>query len=181
MKAYQTVAWADEFIDEIKELSRTGGPVRSVGVEINDRMCDALLTQLRNGRMNERLFEKFVRALLERLGCSNVKLVPRIVDKGADIVGYHDALGISVVAQVKFHRDKKSPTGRECIDELQKGMAAASTNVGWAVTLGEFNEEAQHLAEKLKQDENLSIRLIDGDELVKLAIEYGVPMGFDEA
>jgi predicted Mrr-cat superfamily restriction endonuclease len=181
MKAYQTVAWADEFTSEIQEILAATRAVMAVGGEIGERLCNALLNELRNGRMNDRLFERFVASLLERLGCSGVIVVGRGQDKGADILGNHDALGIRIAVQVKYYNDVRFPTDRACLDELEKGMEAESANIGWAVTLGKFDESAQSRAIELRDRENLVIRLIDGDELAKLAIEYGVPTRFDTA
>lgn len=87
MKAYHAIAWADEFTDEIHDLLGRGSQaaVATVGDEIAQAVRKTLLGQLRQGRMNDRLFEKFIAALMRKVGCSEVRIVPRPIDKGADI------------------------------------------------------------------------------------------------
>jgi predicted Mrr-cat superfamily restriction endonuclease len=176
MKVYQTTAWADEFTEEIKKLLAADKAAPRVGDEIAQSVREALLHQLRQGRMNDRSFENFVAALMQQIGCSEVKIIPRRNDKGADIRAFHDALGVPIAVQVKWHKDPHVPTNRECIDELENGMETG--DIGWAVTLGKFGPDAEKRAEELRTNENLLIRLIDGDELAKLAIEHGVPLQF---
>jgi predicted Mrr-cat superfamily restriction endonuclease len=176
MKVYQTTAWADEFTEEIKKLLAADKAAPRVGDEIAQSMRDALLQQLRQGRMNDRSFEKFIAALMRQIGCSEVKVIARRNDKGVDIRAFHDALGVPIAVQVKWHNDPHFPTDRECIDQLEKGMETG--DIGWAVTLGKFGPDAEKRAEQLRTNENLLIRLIDGDELAKLAIEHGIPLQF---
>jgi predicted Mrr-cat superfamily restriction endonuclease len=68
MKAYQTTAWADEFTKEIENLLAGDKTAAHVGDEIAQSIREALLSQLRHGRMNDRLFEKFVAAVLKQVG-----------------------------------------------------------------------------------------------------------------
>jgi restriction endonuclease Mrr len=116
---------------------------------------------------------------MAKIGCSNVKIIPRNIDKGADIVAVHSGLNVTIAAQVKYHDDDRWPTDSTCIDQLANGMDKESADLGWAVTLSSFSEEAEKRADELRRGErNLLIRLIDGVELVKMAVEYGVPTQF---
>jgi predicted Mrr-cat superfamily restriction endonuclease len=178
MKAFQTIAWASEFVDEINEILRAGDQL-AVGDEIAHVVRNSLQHQLRHGRMNERLFEKFVAAMMKKVGCSDVKIIPRLLDQGADIVASHTGLNITLAAQVKFHNDIRYLTTSEAVDQLADGMEKESAHIGWVVTLGKFDENAEKRADELRTGEkHLVIRLIDGDELVKMAVEYGVPTQF---
>jgi predicted Mrr-cat superfamily restriction endonuclease len=179
MKAYQTIVWANEFTEEIEALLRHGGQeVPTVGDEIAQAVREALRRQLQEGRMNDRLFERFVAALMRKIGCNEVRIVSRNVDKGADIVAIHSGLNVTLAIQVKFHNDCRGQTDSRCIEQLAAGMDKESADLGWAVTLSSFDENAQEIAEKLRSERNLLIRLIDGDELVKMAVEHGLPTQF---
>jgi predicted Mrr-cat superfamily restriction endonuclease len=175
MKVFQTTAWAAEFTEEIKKLLAGDKIARPVGDDIAQSIREVLLQQLRHGRMNDRSFERYVAAVMKQIGCSDVRLIARPHDKGADIRAFHDALSVPIAVQVKWHNDPQVLTGRDCIDELENGMETG--DVGWAVTLGKFGPDAEKRTEELR-NENLLIRLIDGDELARLAIEHGVPSRF---
>jgi hypothetical protein len=172
MKVFQTTAWADEFTGEIEKLLADDKNFPPVGDEIAQSICEALLNELWGGRMNPNLFEKFVAALMRQLGCSEVRIVDKKHDKGADIRAVHDALSVPNAVQVKWHKDPNWPTGPKCIDQLENGMETG--DIGWGVTLGKFNQETERRAEELRS-KNFLIQLIDGDELAKLAIEHGLP------
>ena len=88
-------------------------------------------------------------------------------------------MNVTIAVQVKFHNDDRWPTDSTCIDQLSNGMDKESADLGWAVTLSSFDEGAEKRADELRRGEkNLLIRLIDGDELEKMAVEYGVPTQF---
>jgi restriction endonuclease Mrr len=127
---------------------------------------------LPSSHLNEREFELLVRNIFVRLGASRVEITPRQMDKGDDVVATFGRLGLTIVAQVKYHRDPSWKTGEDSLDQLIAGMDARDADAGWLVTCGEFDfdvaERGRELAVRGKR-----VRFVDGVELAALLLDVG--------
>lgn len=136
-------------------------------------LTSAVLNVLRDKRahLSDWRAEAIVAGLFRRLGASDVRIPPRRVDVGADVVANFEQLGLKIVAQVKYHTDPQWKTSEGALQQLMNGMDAESADVGWLITWGEFpfdKDQGDALAE------GRNIRLIDGRELAGLLVEAGL-------
>ena len=79
-----------------------------------------------------------VATVLRSLGASEVRIVPRSLDKGADIVATFslaDTFHIRLAVQAKHFRPDP-PVGAHIIDQLVAGMEAEQTSLGWGRYIG---------------------------------------------
>ena len=136
-------------------------------------MSQAVLKEIHSGYMDERRFERLIQTLLRAIGASRAEIVPRLHDKGVDILTEFPLgpMQIRVGIQVKWHQGQ---TTKEYVDQLAGGLEAENLTVGWLVSSGTFSEDCQALSEKLFQDKGIQINLMDGEQIAMTIIDYGL-------
>jgi hypothetical protein len=153
-------------------LRKTGGTapvveknetVTSVDGDIEANTTNFILTKLGEDVERHRLTD-FVAHLLKKMSyCTHV--FPQALDSGIDIVAHRDELGFEppiIKVQVKNTKDILGDA-----DVMALYAMVNTCEFGLLVTLGSFSTQAVNFA---KSKSNL--RLIDGDELVKLISKY---------
>jgi restriction system protein len=92
-------------------------------------------------------------------------------DSGLDGVIRQDALGLDLVGvQAKRYDKDGPPIGRPVIQGFVGALQGAQTSRGVFVTTGRFAATAREFAKNV----GMQIRLIDGNELTKLMVQYNV-------
>jgi len=124
-----------------------------------------------------REFEQFIARLFEALGYVNVQLTPDAGDEGKDI---ELELPVPMGGTMKFLAEckhwQKTSVGRPVVQKLHSAVITDSTvNGGIIVTSGRFTSGAVEYAGKT------GIKLIDGDELYRLARGKGIDLGGNAA
>ena len=134
----------------------------------NSILASELLDRLY--KSDPRQFEYIVANLLEKMGYGDLEVTQASNDGGIDAIVNEDKLGINkILVQVKrYNKDNK-------VNELQirnflGALATEKLQKGIFVTTSYFDKKARASAEK--SDKRL--RLIDGEELTLLMIEYNV-------
>ena len=121
-------------------------------------------------KMDPYEFQNLVAALLRAMGYFIAYLAERPGgDGGLDIVAHEDPLGKSGVrlkVQVKRYKDGVKPAPKD-VRELQ-GSLKTNTDIGVFVCASEFPRGCYDEANK----ESKRLRLIDGDEFIRLWIEF---------
>ena len=171
MKSRGVSAYAYDLVGEIRSVledARTGVE-NDFAQQLTDRLAAITLEQMRHGRMNERKFEKLVAVVLQRLGATTT-ITPRSQDKGDDVVASFKHIGVTVVAQVKYHINPDWKTDREAVEQVLTGMEKWDADLGWVVTCGRFSDRAKQTVE----DSSKRIRLIEGDEFAKMVVAFGM-------
>ena len=124
---------------------------------------------MKRGLMNERKFEKLVAIVLQRLGATTT-ITPRSKDVGDDVVASFKHIGVTVVAQVKYHTNPDWKTDSKAVQQVIIGMEKHDADLGWVVTCGSFSDQAKQAVEQASE----RIRLIEGDELAKMVVAFGM-------
>ena len=169
MKILGVSANAYDLVDDIRSILENiaAGIETTFAEQLTEKLAVAALEQMRRGFMNERKFEKLVELILKRLGATTT-LTPRAQDKGDDVVGSFKHLGLTLVAQVKYHTDPNWETDKDAVQQVVHGIEKHQADVGWVVTCGRFSENAKQAVTAKP------IRLIEGDELAKMVVAFGV-------
>lgn len=119
-------------------------------------------------------FEKLVLDLLVAMGYGTGELAKRVGqsgDGGIDGVIYLDRLGLEkVYIQAKRWKDD---VGRPILQAFYGALAARRANKGVFITTSNYTPEARSFAAQVSD----GIVLVDGRQLTKLMIEYGIGVG----
>lgn len=110
-------------------------------------------------QMNGEEFERYLAALLMKLGFSKVRATRYVGDFGADVVMEKD--GVRHVVQAKRYT---SNVGVKAVQEIVAAKAHYGAEQAWVITNAGFTPAAVSLAR------SNDVRLIDRDELVKLIL-----------
>lgn len=116
------------------------------------------------------------KVVIRSLGGSDVRIVPRGLDKGADILASFrlaTTFTFTLAVQAK-HYQSKPPVGPDVVDQVVKGMDAEGATLGWVVTSGTFSKEAEDRKAKWEEERGFLLALIDGDQLAALIVEGGL-------
>jgi predicted Mrr-cat superfamily restriction endonuclease len=130
MKIRGVSAYAYDLVDEIRSVvdDAESGRETDFAQQLTERMAQITLEQMRQGLMNERKFEKLVAVVLRKLGATTA-ITPRPQDKGDDIVASFKDIGVTVVAQVKYHINANAfPESRR--GRLVQYLHAATSSAG---------------------------------------------------
>lgn len=178
LKARQTCVYATDLIGDLREVleAATKGKPPSFAKDLRRKLTQETLHEIRGGRMNPDALEDLVRGILLALGAEEARIVPRRVDKGADVVAKFRIAGTfleTLAVQVKYH-DPSAPDGPGVVDQLVHGMEAEEADLGWAVTSGSFSDEAFEHAKRQEDEKGIDIQLIDGEQLAAMVVETGV-------
>lgn len=180
MRTQQTSADASDLIEEIAnalELVSTEKPVHPDLLFANNlraKLIEPVRREIEQGHMDERKFELLIQRLLLAMGATSAYLVPRLKDKGVDILAEFP-LGpvgkVRVGVQVKYHREQ---TGKEWIDQLCNGLKEENVPLGWLVTSADFAADVQPYLEQQVAGSGLEISLVDGRQLAEIIVDGGL-------
>jgi hypothetical protein len=124
-------------------------------------------------------FARCLARLLSQMGYEKVRLMGVTQGRGRNAYGGFDLQatathGLSrslLLAQVKQYR---RPVPRSFVDELRGAMLRLGAQQGLLLTTAAFSPAAQEAAASAQHA--LPIRLVDGEELVRLLLEHSIPV-----
>lgn len=178
MKTQGTCAYASDLLPQINEcleIARTDS-IPVFQSDLQSRLIRETLDEMRSGRIDSFGFEHLVRDVLLGLGADDVRVVPRIQDKGADIIATLSVAGafrLTLAVQAK-HWQPTPPVGKNVVAQLIRGIEAESANLGMIVTSGAVSDDAAILAEQFCEEKGIKIELVDGEQFAKLIVEHGI-------
>ena len=165
-----------EHIEECIELAKQDKKP-SFAADLRSKLVKRTLDELHTGRIENFGFEYIVKDVLDGLGAFESEIVPRKKDQGVDICATFQAAGFDqyVCVQAK-HYKKDPPIGSDVVYELIRGIEEWRDPVamGMVITSGTFNDEAEKVAEKYEKDNDLPIKLLDGDWLAGCIVDLGL-------
>ena len=178
MKARQTCVDATDLISEIQDAVEIAerGARPTFDTDLRRKLVDQVKQELRTGRLDSFGFERVVETLLRSLGGSDVRIVARSLDEGADLlatVRLATTFTFTLAVQAK-HFQPTPPVGPEVVDQLVKGMDAEDATLGWVITSVTFSKEAEDRKAKWEDDRGFHLALIDGDQMAALIVEGGL-------
>ena len=178
MKAYGTCSYATDLLEEIKECLKiaASGKSHTFQGDLQSGLIRETLKELRHGRMDPFSFERLIKVVLMGLGAKEATIVPRKLDKGADLLATFlvaGAFSLKIAVQAK-HWQPDPPVGREVVEQLIGGIEAESANLGMVITAGTISDQAVDAAKKYYDDKGIEIKLVDGEQFAKLIIEHGI-------
>lgn len=180
MRTQQTSADASDLIEEIAnalELASGDHPADHdflFAINLRANLIEPVRREIAEGHMDERNFELLVQRLLLAMGATTADLIPRLKDKGVDILAKFPLGPIGKVrlgVQVKYHRDL---TTKEWVDQLCNGLREEGVAVGWLVTSADFAPNVQSYVEEKCAGTGLEISLVDGRQLAEIIVDYGL-------
>ena len=134
----------------------------------NESLKKELLTKLK--KVDAIRFEKIVIELMEKMGYGSGSMTPRSHDGGIDGIINQDELGLGkIYIQAKRWADNK--VNEKEITNFAGALGCSNVNKGVFITTSYFSEKAKEKAESIQ---GKIIRLIEGDELIKLMIKHNV-------
>lgn len=178
MKTYLTCSYATDLLDEIKECIKVAGSGESPTFQsdLQSRLVQQTLDELRHGRMDDRGFESLISHTLLGLGAIEATIVPRSIDKGADILAIFPVAGafsFKIAIQAK-HWKPDPPVDKRVVEQLISGIEAESANLGMVITSGVIGQDAVDVANEYSDEKGIKIELIDGEQFAKLIVENGI-------
>jgi len=176
MKIYHTCGYANGLIDEIYTalVEASKGKPASFADDLRHLLVTQTVQEIRSGKMNDRVFEELVASVLRSRGAREVRIVPRMQDRGADLLATFplvSSLEIPLAVQVKYWN---GDVGKEAVEELGRGMDAEGAVLGWVVTSGGYSDDALQAREELMRDKDFQIELIDGNDLAAMVVDFGI-------
>lgn len=166
MSLFQIKNYADEYRVALEGKASTApvtkdDTVAPVAESIEQNTRDFILKQLAQ-ELKGHPFANFVAHLLETMGY-RTRVSPEGTDGGIDIIAHKDELGLEppiIKVQVK---SAEGSVGDPIVSALYGKVG--SNEFGLFVTLGTYTTQAKNFARN-----NSNLRLIDGEELVKLVL-----------
>ena len=180
MKTRSTSAYATDLEGDIHAclLHAEAGDNVDFAETLRRHLVDSTLLRLREGELNDYDFELLVENILKRLGAINSRIVPRNQDIGIDLTAMFMVGGaIEVVVGVQCkHWGPEPPVERDVVEELTHAIENGGYDVthGMVVTTGTFSEDAENCADEYSNTNNVSIQLINGEELATLIVDNGI-------
>lgn len=121
---------------------------------------------------NDMVFEYLIALLVSELqGCREAWVVPRSEDQGVDVGALFDMGGafgdVGVIFQAKL---QGKPVSRRIIDMLRGSLSREASVIGYVVTNNRFTVYASRSA----KNDYPEIRLIDGEQLIRLLLQNKV-------
>src|SRR5580704_10855981 len=117
MKTQSTCADATDLLAEIKDCLAisTSGRMPTFQGDLQSRLIRETLDEMRIGRIEDYGFERLIRDVLIGLGAEDARIVPRNLDKGADIIASFRVAGAfqQIVAVQAKHWQPEPPVGKE--------------------------------------------------------------------
>lgn len=162
MKVYCTTALATDVLDDIRDaLARAeAGNKPSFKDELQTALVKETVEHLRSGHMDSFSFERLTTGLLIQMGARTATVVPRLLDKGADILATFrvaETFQYTLTVQAKHWNDKASPNTEiapficEIAPEIRprphrKNKPSLLTHIPHHLTLLRWNRDAHHKA-----------------------------------
>lgn len=168
------LADARDLLEEIQELldSLRKGQPPSFAEELRRRLINETLKEVRTGRINAGDFERLQARILDTLGAKEVRIVPKRLDKGADLVATFitaNTFELKLAVQAK-HWQPDPPVRKNVIDQLLRSMEAEGADLGWVAPSGSFSDEASEYAAHLRELYGRRVELVDGEFLAALIV-----------
>lgn len=180
MKTYSTSAYATDLDGDIAmclQHAEAGDNLDFVET-LRRHLVDKTLLRLQEGELNDYDFELLVETVLKRLGAIKSRIVPRNQDIGIDLTAEFMVGGaIKVVVGVQCkHWRPEPPVESDVVQQLTHAIENCENNVthGMVVTTGTFSKDAESCAEGYSNTNNVSIQLIDGQQLAALIVDNGI-------
>ena len=179
MRILGTCADASDLVEQIKECVNIAetGDTPSFENDLEGKLVEKTLEELRSGRMGERGFEKLIETVLGGLG-GKARIVPRKEDVGIDIYATFLVAGIfqQVVGVQAKHFLPDPPIGAEVVAQLIRGIEESGQRItaGMVITSGTFSVEATAKAHEYGDEKGIPIELVDGEQFAKLIVEHGL-------
>jgi restriction system protein len=160
----------------LSELTPTSTPEDRIEIaynEITDELRAALLDGVTKG--TPRFFEKVVVDLLTSMGYGGSRAnagrrVGKTADGGIDGIINEDPLGLDIVYLQAKRYSQGNTVGVDKVREFAGALVERGAAKGVFVTTSQFAPAAQAFAERIPQ----RLILIDGEELTRLMVQYGV-------
>ena len=162
---------SDEKADnDIQSLELTEGQIHNWFDKQKENLSDELLTKLR--KTDPYVFEHMMIELMTRMGYKGADgeafVTQKSNDGGIDGILNQDALGLrKIYVQVKRYAEDNT-VGRQTISQFHGDLDLQGAGSGVFITTSSFTRSAEEAGKKF------NIRLIDGEALTKLMIEYKV-------
>lgn len=178
MKYQGTIADATDLISDIEDCIENAKLAKqpSFHNDLQSRLIAETLKELHSGRIDDRGFERLIQTVISNFGAKVVTIVPRNLDKGADILATFLIAGTirQVVAiQAKYWRPEP-PINKSVVDQLIQGIDAASADLGIVITSGSISPETTLYAQEYYDKTGIKIELVDGLLFAKLIVENGI-------
>ena len=156
--------------NDIQSLELTDGQIEKWFDKQKDNLADELLTKLR--KTDPYVFEHMMIELMTRMGYKGADgeafVTQKSNDGGIDGILNQDALGLrKIYVQVKRYAEDNT-VGRQTISQFHGDLDLQGAGSGVFITTSSFTRSAEEAGKKF------NIRLIDGEALTKLMIEYKV-------
>lgn len=156
--------------NDIRSLELTEGQIHNWFDKRKDDLSDKLLTKLR--KTDPYVFEHMMIELMTRMGYKGADgeafVTQKSNDGGIDGILNQDALGLwKIYVQVKRYAEDNT-VGRQTISQFHGDLDLQGAGSGVFITTSSFTRSAEEAGKKF------NIRLIDGEALTKLIIEYKV-------
>jgi restriction system protein len=172
MSLFQIRNYIEEYLSALEDMKETPGippeedkTVSVVAEEIEEITQDFILKQL-SQELKGHPLSHFVAHLLETMGY-RTRISPEGPDGGIDIIAHKDELGFEpplIKVQVK---SSDGSIGAPAVQALYGNIDSSNKEYGLFVALGSFTLQARNFARSRS-----NLRLIDGEELVKLVLEH---------
>ena len=179
MKVQGCTAGASDLVADIAECldlaTKSEATRPTFATDLRARLISQTLDELRSGRIDSYGFERVIAAVLQATGGSAIRIIPRQLDKGADVVATFRVAGafrLRVAVQAK-HYGTRAAIGRDVVEQLLAGMDAEQADVGIVATSGTFSDEAAEFADQLEAA-GRRVELVDGEQLAGLIVDCGL-------
>ncbi|WP_149708510.1 restriction endonuclease [Campylobacter concisus] len=175
------ISWYDEIYKQEIKQEKKEVVENTPDDNIEEALCkikEELKSEILSSILEKepRFFEHLVTELLEKMDYGTGSLTNKGPDGGIDGIIDEDELGLSkIYIQAKRYKDG-SNIGRQEIQQFIGAISNKNTKKGVFITTAKFTKEAQTF---VKDSQNFSVVLIDGDRLAELMIKYkvGVQIG----
>jgi restriction system protein len=127
--------------------------------------------------MHPQKFEELIRLLLEQMGFEETKTTPYSNDKGVDVRGELHSNPLSVVKVAIQAKRWTGNVGASVVRDLRGSLKVADSEQGLIITPSDFSSGAK---EEAMSTGKTPIRLINGNQLVGLLIQYNVGVKKEE-
>lgn len=131
-------------------------------------LAQELLSRLRNN--SPQFFEKSVLKLLESMDYGEGKVTGKTGDNGIDGLIHQDKLGLEIIIFQAKRYGENNTVGSSTIRDFIGALDLKSVTKGVLITTSKFTPGAEETANRSSK----TIRLIDGNELVKLMIDNDI-------
>ena len=157
--------------NDSEENSTPDEQIRKIIITHNSSLKKQIIDIIMN--KDPYFFEELILNLLEKMGYGRTETTPKAHDNGFDGVIYQDRLGVDrIYTQAKRYKEDNIVQTPD-IDKFAGVLHQSTTrsNKGIFITTSDFSSGAR---ERAKADSTVNIVLINGDDLVKLMIEYNI-------